>query len=286
MNGTDENPDAPRDVFNKPTVTATAPAPTRPTGYPIEEALRPITLPANMSEVSIGPHAQVSPYAGADALRARYGITSPGPARPDLRARRRLSTTRDDGPSTASGSTPARPSASTSPCCCRTGSRSASACRSTSIPSRSASQLGAPMKFTFGDKFAIGGLDDLLNIQLSKFAPSFYQEAYNAAGAAGTCDDCNHTEQSRGHLRFSAYGIYQPHAEARASSAASASTSTSAPRAAARPAPAATSRPQRSSAAASTTRRAGTSTSAARSASTTSRTAARSRPAGYLALRI
>jgi len=60
MNGTDENPDAPHDI-SKPAVTVVAPTPTRAAGYPIEEALRPITLPANMSEVSIAPHANVSP---------------------------------------------------------------------------------------------------------------------------------------------------------------------------------------------------------------------------------
>ena len=46
--------------------------------------------------------------------------------------------------------------------------------------------LGAPIKFTFGDKFAIGGLDDLLNIRLTKFAPTFYQELQNATERATT----------------------------------------------------------------------------------------------------
>jgi len=36
--------------------------------------------------------------------------------------------------------------------------------------------VGAPIKFTFADKFAIGGLDDLLNIRVKKFAPSFYKQ--------------------------------------------------------------------------------------------------------------
>src|SRR5687767_12375654 len=46
MEGKDENPDAPRGtevVVVGPTVKVE-----KPTGYPIEEALRPITLPANM----------------------------------------------------------------------------------------------------------------------------------------------------------------------------------------------------------------------------------------------
>ena len=42
---------------------------------PIEEVSRPITLPQNMSEVTIDPHMQVSPYEGSTSLRARYGIT-------------------------------------------------------------------------------------------------------------------------------------------------------------------------------------------------------------------
>src|SRR5260221_7462956 len=75
MNGTDENPDNPHALTNEVKPEGPVLAPTKPTGYPIEEALRPITLPANMSEVSIAPHFQVSPYAGSDAIHARYGIT-------------------------------------------------------------------------------------------------------------------------------------------------------------------------------------------------------------------
>jgi hypothetical protein len=66
--------------------------------------------------------------------------------------------------------------------------------------------LGAPMKFTFGDKFALGGLDDLLNIKLYRFAPSFYQEVDNAVGIANYMSN---TGQSNGRLRISTYGVYQ-----------------------------------------------------------------------------
>ena len=76
LEGKDENPDAPRIVGDPPPTTEVAkPAAAKRTGYPIEEAMRPITLPKSMSEISIGPHAQLSPYRGADALHARYGIT-------------------------------------------------------------------------------------------------------------------------------------------------------------------------------------------------------------------
>src|SRR5262249_26571307 len=66
--------------------------------------------------------------------------------------------------------------------------------------------LGAPLKFVFFDKLALGGFDDLLSIRLSKFAPSFYQEAFNVASARGV--ETN-SVLSRGFLRFSAFAIYQ-----------------------------------------------------------------------------
>src|SRR5436190_18985190 len=71
ITGTAENPDAPHSMVDgdaPPAVEAVA-APVRPAGYPIEEALRPITPPPNLSEVSLLPHAQVSPYAATTALR-------------------------------------------------------------------------------------------------------------------------------------------------------------------------------------------------------------------------
>ena len=67
-------------------------------------------------------------------------------------------------------------------------------------------RLGAPMKFVFGDKFALGGLDDLLNIKISKFAPSFINALENATNAYF---QTNNTETPNGHLRFAFYGIYQ-----------------------------------------------------------------------------
>src|SRR5262249_29448164 len=51
-----------------------------------------------------------------------------------------------------------------------------------------------------------GGFDDLLNIKLDHFAPTFYQELQNATNAAGTMTN---TTQSAGELRVSLYGLYQ-----------------------------------------------------------------------------
>src|SRR5690606_16987387 len=63
---------------------------------------------------------------------------------------------------------------------------------------------GAPMKFIF-DKWAIGGLDDLLNIRVVEFAPRFDYEGFNHAAAVAA--DSN-TTQSRGYIRISGYGVY------------------------------------------------------------------------------
>ena len=54
--------------------------------------------------------------------------------------------------------------------------------------------------------FLVGGLDDLLNINLHNFAPSFYQEELNAVAANNLN---NQTTNSRGDLRISIYGEYQ-----------------------------------------------------------------------------
>ena len=210
MNGTDENPDAPKAVGVEVPVEPTAPVAKKPVGYPIEEALRPITLPANMSEVSIAPHAQLSPYFGSDALRARYGITSQVQLGltylyASVYDQQNVDMSLPKGYGLHSGK--------------------AFGVDLTVLlqnwlavrvgvpfyvsPVAFSLQLAAPIKFTFGDKWAIGGLDDLLNIRLKRFAPQFYQELDNAVAASQTCDTCNQTVQSNGHLRFSGYVDYQ-----------------------------------------------------------------------------
>jgi hypothetical protein len=206
MQGTNENPDDPHGVgMEKKEVPI--PVMKKATGYPLEEALRPITLPANMSEISIAPHAQFSPFMSTDALHARYGITPKvqvgltyvfagiydrHAVDPGLSSKYSLHSGKAFGVDVTvllqnwigvKVGVPFYVS-----------------------PLAVSFTLGTPIKFTFGDKYAIGGLDDLLNITLDRFAPSFYQEFYNARGAN---NDTNHTEQSRGHIRFSFYGIYQ-----------------------------------------------------------------------------
>jgi len=206
INGVDENPNAPKSLVDgdSPTaVTAAAPA-KKSAGYPLEEVARPITLPQNLSEVSVAPHAAVSPFASAIALRARYGITP----KIQLGLTYMLGGIFDD-PETSQK---------------HYGFHAGKAVGVDVTvmlqdwigvqlgipvyisPLAVSVALGAPIKFTFGDKFAVGGLDDFLNIRVSRFAPTFYQELQNAQGANA---NMNNTIKSAGELRVSLYGVYQ-----------------------------------------------------------------------------
>ena len=207
MNGTNENPDNPHAMTNQPDQPVVVAPVAKPTGYPIQEVLRPITLPQNMSEISIAPHLQVSPFFASDAIHVRFGITS--------KVQIGLSYVYFGG-----YDRDLVDSAVTSKIGFHSGK--AFGLDVTVLlqnwlavrvgvplyisPVAFGLQLGAPIKFVFADKFAIGGLDDLLTLRLSKFAPSLYQEAYNAVAAH---NETTNTQQSNGHLRFSFYGEYQ-----------------------------------------------------------------------------
>ena len=207
MNGVDENPDNPHAMTNQEPKAVVAPVAKKTTGYPVQEVLRPITLPQNMSEVSIAPHMQVSPFFASDAIHARYGITS----------QVQLGLTY-----VYFGAWDQHAIDTALPSKTKFHSGKAFGIDFTVLlqnwlavrvgvpfyisPGAFGLQIGAPIKFMFGDKFALGGLDDLLNIRLSKFAPSLTNEEENAIGVHNNSTD---TQQSNGHLRFSFYGEYQ-----------------------------------------------------------------------------
>lgn len=207
MQGTAETPDDPKAVGMEAPPAVVVAKPTEPTGYPTEEALRPITLPANMLEISIAPHLQVSPVAGSDALRARYGITSDVQIGltylyAGLYDRQSL----NPGVSSQYGLHGGKAFGIDATVRLQDWIAVKVGIPMYVNPLAVALALGVPIKFTFSNKFAIGGLDDLLNIKLYRFAPTFYQEVANAVAAQGVG---NNTQQSRGNLRFSAFGIYQ-----------------------------------------------------------------------------
>ena len=204
MEGTTENPDAPRGTKEEVVAAPVKAAPR--TGYPIEEALRPITLPQNMSEVALDAHLQVDKFAAASTLHARYGITR----------QVQLGLTyliggvyaaKDFGETT--GGTKFHPGKAVGLDVTVLLQNWVGVRLGVPVyvnPLALSLQLGAPMKFVFTDKFAIGGLDDLLNIRLKRFVPSFYQEAYNTNNKA--LDDTS-SILSRGAIRISAYAVYQ-----------------------------------------------------------------------------
>jgi hypothetical protein len=207
MNGVNENPDNPHAMTNQPDAPVVVAPVAKPTGYPIQEVLRPITLPQNMSEISIAPHLQVSPFLASDAIHARYGITSKvqlGLSYAYFGAYDRDLT--DPAASSKIGFHSGKTFGIDVTILLQNWLALRVGVPLYINPVAFALAIGAPIKFTFGDKFAVGGLDDLLLIKLSKFAPSLYQEGYNAEAAHNLTTN---TQQSNGHLRFSFYGEYQ-----------------------------------------------------------------------------
>jgi hypothetical protein len=205
MTGTAENPDAPRSILDSeaPAVVTTA-AVVPKTGYPVEQVERPITLPQNLSEVAIAPHAQISPYAGSTALRARYGITP----KVQLGLTYMIGGIFDDPATNESqqGFHPGKAVGLDVTVMLRDWVGVQVGVPVYISPLAVSLTLGAPIKIRLGDRFAVGGLDDLLNIRLNRFAPTFYQELQNAANAN---DTMSNTIKSRGELRVSLFGLYQ-----------------------------------------------------------------------------
>jgi len=215
MVGTAEDPGAPKAIgMEGPSVTVVAPPPKlTKAAYPIEEVLRPITLPRNMSEISIDPHVEVSRPtvngltgpATSDALRARYGITN----KVQLGLTYMLAGIYDDPNTPAAKDYAVHPGKAmgldlTVLLDSWIGARLALPMYVS--PFAMSVVLGAPMKFVLSDKVAIGGMDEVLTIRADKFAPSFYQELDNAIATSTTMTG---TAQSRGNITISGFGEYQ-----------------------------------------------------------------------------
>ena len=218
MEGKEENPNAPKLPGEETKVEVKAPEKKRTSGYPMEEVLRPITLPANMAEVAIGPRLQVDidgvGYAGSDTLRARYGITR----QVQLGLNYVLAGIYDDPKTASSNKVGFHPGKAIELQVTYLVKDFVGVRLGVPVwiykPAETADSggpavgltIGVPLKFRFGDKLALGGLDDLLSIKIRHFAPSLEHEYLNAYRAA--IDDTN-TANSAGFIRFSAYGVYQ-----------------------------------------------------------------------------
>ncbi len=208
MEGTNENPDAPRVIGEDPqSGIPSAPPVLKKSGYPVEEVLRPITLPQNMSEIGIEMHAAVSPYAGSSSLRARYGITRQ--VQLGLTYLMAGVFAEKDFVIGSSADTKVHPGKAVGLDVTILAQDWVGIRVGIPVyidPVAVGLTLGAPLRFVFGDKVAIGGLEDLVAIRLSEFVPSFYQEAENVALARAAESK---TAMSKGYLRFAGWGAYQ-----------------------------------------------------------------------------
>lgn len=200
MEGTAENPDAPRLVGEEDDAPADdgTPAMLR-TGYPIEEVPRPITLPATMSEVSLDLRTVADPVDLEIGLRARYGITRQW----QIGLRYLVGGVYEDPEFTFN-----------------TGKAIGLdvtylvfdwlAARVTVPvyvdPLGVGVTIGAPMRFRFGDKLALVALDDFIDIRAHEFVPSLLSEAANE-GQVALVETNSTTARGNLHLRLGA--IYQ-----------------------------------------------------------------------------
>ncbi|MEM9489779.1 MAG: hypothetical protein AAGC55_11575 [Myxococcota bacterium] len=193
--GSEENPDAPPEFGERRDDGTRALRRVR-TGYPIEEALRPITLAEGMSEITIDVLSNVDAYFSTALIEARYGITRQA----------QLGLGYGPGAVDSDGFT---------------------AGKAVSIdvhylladwlavqvelpilldPFSMGLTLGAPLRFRFGERFALIGGHDLVHIALRRFVPAVGDPLFNEAQVA--IDEVD-TILDSGELRLLGGAIYQ-----------------------------------------------------------------------------
>ncbi len=205
MEGTSENPDAPRLVGGEEVPTGPQAPAVKRTGYPLEELLRPLTLPAVMTEVGLDLRSTFGNFDAEIGLRARYGITRQW----QLGLRYLIGGLYDDPASVGDDAV-------------KFNTGKAVGLDVTYLvfdwlaghvtipvyvdPLAVAVTLGAPMKFRLNDKLAIVALDDFIDIRISNFVPSLTHESVNEGNVI--LDETNST-RARGNLHLRAGVIYQ-----------------------------------------------------------------------------
>lgn len=199
MEGTDENPDAPVDYDVPPPDEVTV-VKARPAGYPMEEVWRPLTLPRFMTEVALDTRLTFNPAINGSALRARFGVTP----KVQIGLVYNIGGVYNDGSGSAFN---------TGKAVALTGTYQIREWLAAQIstpmylePFAASVTLGAPMKFRFGDRYALILAEDVIDIRLTKFVPSLTSEAANEINV--TFVDTN-TTTITGNFRFSGAGVYQ-----------------------------------------------------------------------------
>lgn len=199
MEGTDENPDAPVD-YDAPPPDVVATAKPRPAGYPMEEVWRPLTLPRFMTEVALDTRLVFNDTRNGSALRARFGVTP----KVQVGLVYNIGGVYDDGSGTAFN---------TGKAVALQGTYQIKEWLAAQIttpmylePFAASVTLGAPMKFRFGEKYALVLAEDVIDIRITEFVPSLTSEAANEVNV--TYVDTN-TRTIEGNFRFQGVGIYQ-----------------------------------------------------------------------------
>jgi hypothetical protein len=206
--GVDENPANPNSVGfveTRPVADAT-PVAKKASGFPIEEAARPITLPAMGSEIALEVRNHVDPFQSSFGLRGRFGITR----QVQVGLSYGIGGFYDDGGGkTAFNAGKAISLDVTYALQSWLGIRVATPVYMD--PFSLGVVLGPEIKFRFGNKFAIGGLGDLVAVKLHHFLPSVTSERMNEANAAAVAIN---RQTSDGEFSLLGYAVFQfkPHA--------------------------------------------------------------------------
>jgi hypothetical protein len=172
--------------------------------YPIEETLRPITLPALMSEAGLDVRNYIKPYDGNTALRGRFGITK----QIQIGLTYNIGGFFDDA------------DMSSNKIKFNTG-KSIGLDVTYGIfswlavrvalpiylsPFAMGATIGAPLKFHIGDRFAFGGGAEFISFKIHNFVPSLTDERNNDVNAAFVDSG---TKTSNGNLLFSGFAMFQ-----------------------------------------------------------------------------
>lgn len=201
MEGTDENPELPAEFDAPPPIVTPAVKKVVDKGYPVAEVARPLTLHRFQTEIGLDTRNVVSPFVNGFTLRGRFGIT------PKVQASLayNIGGIYDDG----SGST--RFNTGKAVAIGATVQLQSWLAASISLPMylepfAASLTLGAPMKFRFGERFALTLAEDVLDVRLTEFVPSLVDESANEtqAGRIGT-----NTTTNKGNLRFGGAAVYQ-----------------------------------------------------------------------------
>jgi hypothetical protein len=203
MIGDDEDEDAPR--INQPQQNAGVAPRARTSAYPVTEVLRPLTLPDFTSEIRL--EALFYPLSPVDAelgLRARYGITR----QIQLGLGYGIGGFYDDGKRDKVRFNTGKAVAIDISYLAADWIAPKLSIPMYVDPFAIALALGAPVKFRFGDRFAVVGFEDVVAFKLldDKFVPDLRRESANelAVGQLGS-----NTIQSDGYFKLDGGVLYQ-----------------------------------------------------------------------------